>query len=323
MVESTPTSTGLMNDEGIQRLILVTLDSENEIKDSLILAKKIGISHAELDKNLKSLMADDYIQLEVIERKLIELSDEGKSYVERGTPEFQYTNALVINTPTLKKDVEAIVGAEIAKIGFSKAMQRKWIRLSPDNKEQVERITEVLDDSERLQLRSFVEDTDADKHDKKIVDGLKKRKLLNVISQKSYKVTKGTNFQKERKKLETDLTADMIRTGAWRETQFKKYNFQAVGQDVQGGHLHPLLKVRAFFREVLLEMGFNEMPTNRFVESSFWNFDTLFQPQSHPARDMHDTFFLKNPTYCKDFPEEYAKNVKDVHEKGGYGSTGY
>ena len=65
------------------------------------------------------------------------------------------------------------------------------------------------------------------------------------------------------------------------------------------------------------------MPTNRFVESSFWNFDTLYQPQSHPARDMHDTFFLKNPTYCKEFPEEYSQKVKDVHEKGGYGSTGY
>ena len=34
------------------------------------------------------------------------------------------------------------------------------------------------------------------------------------------------------------------------------------------------------------------MPTNRFVESSFWNFDSLFQPQSHPARDAHDTFFV-------------------------------
>jgi phenylalanyl-tRNA synthetase alpha chain len=34
------------------------------------------------------------------------------------------------------------------------------------------------------------------------------------------------------------------------------------------------------------------MPTNRWVESSFWNFDALFQPQSHPARDAHDTFFI-------------------------------
>jgi phenylalanyl-tRNA synthetase alpha chain len=32
-------------------------------------------------------------------------------------------------------------------------------------------------------------------------------------------------------------------------------------------------------------MGFSEMATNNFVESSFWNFDTLIQPQQHPARD--------------------------------------
>ena len=70
-------------------------------------------------------------------------------------------------------------------------------------------------------------------------------------------------------------------------------------------------------------MGFNEMPTSRFVESSFWNFDTLFQPQSHPARDMHDTFFLKTPAACKDFPADYAERVKEMHEKGGFGSTGY
>lgn len=38
---------------------------------------------------------------------------------------------------------------------------------------------------------------------------------------------------------------------------------------------------------------FTEMPTNNFVESSFWNFDALFQPQHHPARDAHDTFFMQ------------------------------
>ena len=38
-------------------------------------------------------------------------------------------------------------------------------------------------------------------------------------------------------------------------------------------------KVRAEFRKVLMFMGFEEMPTNRWVESSFWNFDSLFQPQ--------------------------------------------
>ena len=58
--------------------------------------------------------------------------------------------------------------------------------------------------------------------------------------------------------------------------KFKKTNINAAGQVPMGGHLHPLLKVRAQFREILLSMGFNEMPTNRWVESSFWNFDSLF-----------------------------------------------
>ncbi|KAJ6739078.1 PHENYLALANINE--TRNA LIGASE ALPHA SUBUNIT [Salix koriyanagi] len=70
-------------------------------------------------------------------------------------------------------------------------------------------------------------------------------------------------------------------------------------------------------------MNFEEMPTNRYVESSFWNFDALFQPQQHPARDSHDTFFLKAPATTKQLPEDYVEMVKRVHESGGYGSRGY
>jgi phenylalanyl-tRNA synthetase alpha chain len=35
------------------------------------------------------------------------------------------------------------------------------------------------------------------------------------------------------------------------------------------------------------------MPTNRFVESAFWNFDAMFVPQQHPARELQDTFYVK------------------------------
>jgi phenylalanyl-tRNA synthetase alpha subunit len=38
---------------------------------------------------------------------------------------------------------------------------------------------------------------------------------------------------------------------------------------------------------------FTEMPTNKFVESAFWNFDAMFVPQQHPAREMQDTFYVK------------------------------
>ena len=83
-----------------------------------------------------------------------------------------------------------------------------------------------------------------------------------------------------------------------------------------------MLKVRSEFRQIFLEMGFQEMPTSNFVESSFWNFDALFQPQQHPARDSHDTFFMRQPQYSNNFPEEYLERVKEMHEKGGHGSIG-
>lgn len=115
----------------------------------------------------------------------------------------------------------------------------------------------------------------------------------------------------------------MIRTGAYKDTKFKSYNFNAEGIPGTGGHLHPLMRVREQFKEIFLEMGFSEMDTSRYVESSFWNFDSLFQPQSHPARDMHDTFFCKNPANCLEIPAEYMKEVSDIHSVGGYGSKGY
>ena len=70
-------------------------------------------------------------------------------------------------------------------------------------------------------------------------------------------------------------------------------------------------------------MGFSEMPAGKYVESSFWNFDALFQPQQHPARDAHDTFFLKEPATCQNLPQDYVERVRKVHSEGGFGSQGY
>ncbi|KAH9246576.1 phenylalanine-tRNA ligase, alpha subunit [Batrachochytrium salamandrivorans] len=70
------------------------------------------------------------------------------------------------------------------------------------------------------------------------------------------------------------------------------------------------------------------MPTSKWVDSSFWNFDSLFQPQQHPARDAHDTFFISsNSSAClskmQSVPEAYVSRVKEMHEIGGQGSFGY
>jgi phenylalanyl-tRNA synthetase alpha chain len=105
-------------------------------------------------------------------------------------------------------------------------------------------------------------------------------------------VEKGSNFSIKIEKPEADLTADLLINDAWKEKTFKPINLDSLGTPLDIGHLHPLLKVRSEFRKIFLEMGFQEMPTNNYVENSFWNFDALFQPQQHPARDAHDTFFI-------------------------------
>jgi len=65
------------------------------------------------------------------------------------------------------------------------------------------------------------------------------------------------------------------------------------------------------------------MPTQSFVESGFWCFDALFVPQQHPARDLQDTFYLSDPSHSLPPERDYYNRVATVHEKGGYGSSGY
>jgi len=120
-----------------------------------------------------------------------------------------------------------------------------------------------------------------------------------------------------------DITQELILSGNWKNLHFKEFNLDSQGVDPKGGYLHPLLKVRSEFRQIFLELGFEEMPTNNFVESSFWNFDALFQPQQHPARDAHDTFFLSDPEKTNSLPKDYVERVKEMHERGGHGSIGW
>lgn len=65
------------------------------------------------------------------------------------------------------------------------------------------------------------------------------------------------------------------------------------------------------------------MPTNRYVENSFWNFDALFVPQQHPARESQDTFFVASPSATANLPKEYVQKVAEMHKNGDDASIGY
>lgn len=209
-----------------------------------------------------------------------------------------------------------------AKVGFSKAMSLGWVQVDKASGTPiVKKKCDSIDDMVQKNLKLIIENKDNAIPDKEKQE-YKKRKLLQEIVIKSFLLTKGKEFATELKKFEADLTTEMLLNGSWKNLSFKAYNLDALGVPPEGGYLHPLLKVRTEFRQIFLEMGFSEMPTNNFVENSFWNFDALFQPQQHPARDAHDTFFISDPKLSTKFPEDYLKRVKHVHSHGGYGSQG-
>lgn len=210
-----------------------------------------------------------------------------------------------------------------AKVGFSKAMSQGWIVIDKSGKPPlVKRKVESIDDVVQQQLINAAAGKTSNIADD-VKNDFKKRKLLSESTIKSFIISKGAEFSTTLKKLETDLTSDMLLNGSWKDLKFKDYNFEAKGAPPSAGFQHPLLKVRSEVSSIFTQMGFVEMPTNNYVESSFWNFDALFQPQMHPARDSHDTFFLSVPEKSTKFPMEYLERVKEAHEKGGNGSIGY
>jgi len=85
---------------------------------------------------------------------------------------------------------------------------------------------------------------------------------------------------------------------------------------LHGGKKHPLSQYIEKIREVFSEMGFTEI-SGDFVELAFWDFDALFQPQDHPARDMQDTFYTVDPETFPLPAEDIINRIKDMHEKGG------
>ncbi|KAF0314224.1 Phenylalanine--tRNA ligase alpha subunit [Amphibalanus amphitrite] len=284
-------------------------------------ANSIQEDHQKVVGIIKSLQGlGQVVNVEQVTRKHWELTDEGRDVARTGSHEAKVFNAV---PPEGIAQSELMSSVPNAKIGFSKAVSCGWVRVDkgPAGARVCRRVQSVTD-VVRLHLAALQDSADADVSEKLKAE-YKKRKLLQEVVSKSYTVSKGADFTLNIEKPETDLTPEMIASGSWRSKTFKPYNFSALGVPPARGHLHPLLKVRAEFRQIFLEMGFSEMPTNRYVESSFWNFDALFQPQQHPARDAHDTFFISDPANSVSLPADYLPKVKRVHSQGGFGSQGY
>ncbi|POS74568.1 tRNA synthetase class II core domain-containing protein [Diaporthe helianthi] len=286
---------------------------------------------AEFKAALDKLASRSMVTYQTIENDEASLEPEAEGIVKNGSHEARVFEALRQAVEGLSvQDLEKTIGDKnVTKVGQGKAFKEKWISKTSDGK--LKASADSIKDTTREQLQTIANTKTFP--DAKTLNDLKKRKLVKMQKVIHFSIQKGEKFALEIAKEETDLTADMLQSGAWKTATFKPYNFNALGADQRAGALHPLNKVRAEFRQIFFDMGFEEMPTSKFVESGFWNFDALFVPQQHPARDLQDTFYISDPKQA-DLPratgpddkadyKTYVENIKAVHENGKFGSIGY
>ena len=120
----------------------------------------------------------------------------------------------------------------------------------------------------------------------------------------------------------SELTPELLQTDAWKDAEFRAFDVTLESATPRRGRSHPMQALIERIRSVFLEMGFSEL-VDDYVQTAGWNMDALFIPQDHPAREMQDTFYLKEPAKME-LSEELMGKWKSIHEDGGAtGSTGW
>jgi phenylalanyl-tRNA synthetase alpha chain len=92
-------------------------------------------------------------------------------------------------------------------------------------------------------------------------------------------------------------------------------NVESKVPDVFVARTHPLKDTIDEIREIFVTLGFTEI-IGSMTQPSFWNFDALFTPQDHPARELQDTFYLDGISAKKIGTSEQIKKISESHKKG-------
>jgi phenylalanyl-tRNA synthetase alpha chain len=106
----------------------------------------------------------------------------------------------------------------------------------------------------------------------------------------------GSRINEAKARIERSLDAQRARLRT--QALEKKLREEAIDVTLPGrgsgrGGLHPITRVRARIEALFRSMGF-EVAEGPEIESDFYNFTALNMPENHPARSMHDTFYVQD-----------------------------
>ncbi|MEM3700113.1 MAG: phenylalanine--tRNA ligase subunit alpha [Candidatus Bathyarchaeia archaeon] len=307
-------------------LSLKKLDGKASIEQ--IMAES-GLSDAAVMRAALTLQERKLLKIHEEKQTVVRLNEEGKIHAKRGLPERRLIDALeeLGKKASIEKVVEkANLEKHFIPIALGWIQKKKWATLDTktDTLQMLEK-TKEEDDERLLKLlnkkgQEVIENLSPELQ--KAAQILKKRKLLETeekakriieLEEAGWKaVKKGVKVAAEI----TQLTPEIIISGKWRKTKLQKYNIESPVAKTWPGKKHPYLQFLDEVKEKLVTLGFKEM-TGPTVETSFFNFDALYTPQDHPAREIFGIYFVKSPKYGSiNASKHVLKNVKETHENG-------
>ncbi|MCE8423399.1 MAG: phenylalanine--tRNA ligase subunit alpha [Candidatus Methanoperedens sp.] len=303
--------------------------TNNEKRVLLALLKKEKFTPEDLaaisDLNIEATMQSAFLLAEkglsdVTEKTtaIFTLKKEGEEYAQISLPERQIINSL--KTPISLSELKKMFPPQMVSIALGWLRKKNWVRIDGDRIIPIGKPEEGEDEKILLKLKkgpaSDISDHVKDLIKRNLVEKSEKKTRIIAITE-SGKALAAADLTIEEEIAQ--LTPTIITTGAWKTAKIRPYNINTPIKPIYGAKLHPYRRLINEMRQIFLEMGFTEIKGD-IVQSSFWNFDALFQPQDHPAREMQDTFHLA--TEC-DLPEGYIKPVKEMHETGSGISRGW
>jgi len=242
--------------------------------------------------------------------KEYKLTEEGEEYLKVGLPERNLVK-LLTSFPDKSTTIDKIVNkVKNFPIALKWTLDKGW----------------VLKKNNQLILVKIPEETEEEKVLRKIAEGKEAdEKILKVLMERNLVVRISETYRKTEESLKKagnvidELTHDIILTGLWKGKKFKPVKIAAVKKidlkKITPGKRQPYNQFLWQVKQKLVELGFKEM-TGPLIETEFWNFDALFQPQNHPARDWTQTYSLKNPKFGQLPNKKIVDRVKATHENG-------
>ena len=104
----------------------------------------------------------------------------------------------------------------------------------------------------------------------------------------------GARFNTAKEQIETALTTQRQKIQTAKldaQLALEALDVTLAGRGIHAGGLHPVTRTLERIEKLFHSIGF-EVTDGPEIETDYYNFTALNQPENHPARSMHDTFYL-------------------------------